>query len=168
MNRRAILKRITYSLALVTSMTWSPLAFADGDDDDDDDHDDDRDHDDDDDDDNKGSGNSRRDDDDDDDRNDNKGSGSSRRDDDDDDDDHNGQGHGHDDEDHALEATQSNQAMPLRKIIQNFRNDIGGNITEIRLFQRSDILIYRFQYINREGHVVFVKYNAATGQIIKD
>ncbi len=151
---------MAYALALLSSTSWPSSAFADGDDDDheeeeDDDDDrnerDDSEHD--------GSGNTQR-----------KGGGNTsndrRNDEDDDEDEHNQRSNGRDDEEHALEATRSNQAMPLRKIIQNFRNDIGGDITEIRLFERADTLIYRFQYINKDGHVVFVKYNAATGKII--
>ena len=169
MNRRAILKRLAYSLVLISSHTWTSSAFADDDDDEEDDdnnsgkggHNDGDDHSNDNDNSGKGSENSGHGNSDDDDNNSNRGPGNNN-------DDDNNHGHGHDDEDHALEATQSNQAMPLRKIIQNFRREIGGNITEIRLFQRQDILEYRFQYINKDGHVVYVKYDAATGQIIND
>ena len=157
MNRRTILKRIAHSLALLTSASWSSSAFADGKDEDE--HDD------------EGHENRHGSDDEDAGKIDSMekdGTIITSLDDDDDDD---RESHDHDeyeDEEHALQATQSNQAIPLRTIIREFRRDIGGTITEITLFQRRDTLIYRFQYINKNGHVVFVKYDAATGQKLEE
>ena len=73
-----------------------------------------------------------------------------------------------DDEVHALQVTQDNQVMPLRKIIGIFRREVGGTIIEITLLQRQKTLIYRFQFINNDGHVGFVKYDAATGKQIEN
>ncbi len=123
MDRRDILLRMAWLLALGT---WaSPSVADDDDDDDDDDYDDDYDYDD----------------------------------DDDDDDDHDDD----EDEESALRAVLSEEAIPLRKMIQIFRREVGGEIIDISLFRRRLRLHYRFQYINSNGHVATAVFVAATG-----
>ena len=147
MNRRTLLKKISITLALLSGTAWSSYSFAEKDDDDDEHEEHTEQH---------GSENEP--------VNNNAGSN-----------DHDNSAHQslndyeeYDDEEHALQATQANQAMPLRNIIRIFRREVGGTITEITLHQLGATLIYRFQFINSDGHVVYVKYNAATGQQIEN
>ena len=67
-------------------------------------------------------------------------------------------------EENALQAVQSEEALHLRDIIKLFREQIGGEIIDIALYKRRLKLVYRFQYIDSEGRVAFVIYEAATGK----
>ncbi len=67
-------------------------------------------------------------------------------------------------EENALQAVQAEEALHLREIIKLFREQIGGEIIDIALYKRRLKLVYRFQYIDSEGRVAFVIYEAATGK----
>ena len=83
------------------------------------------------------------------------GNGSSRKENDDEDEEEN--------EENALRAVQADKALPLRDIIRIFREQIDGKIIDIALYKRRLRFVYRFQYINENGYVAFVIYEAATG-----
>ncbi len=94
-------------------------------------------------------------------------------DDDDYDDDHDDDDYDdYDDDDHdqdkALKAVKSKRAIPYKKMLKIFRKDHSGKILDVSFGLKNNILLYRFKYINEEGHVRIIYYYASNGEQVKN
>ncbi len=86
-------------------------------------------------------------------------------DDDHDDDDYDDDDH---DQDKALKAVKSKRAIPYKKMLKIFRKDHSGKILDVSFGLKNNILLYRFKYINEEGHVRIIYYYASNGEQVKN
>ncbi len=85
--------------------------------------------------------------------------------DDDHDDDYDDDDH---DQDKALKAVKSKRAIPYKKMLKIFRKDHSGKILDVSFGLKNNILLYRFKYINEEGHVRIIYYYASNGEQVKN
>ncbi len=144
MDRRALLALLVVLVAQgPLSLVGSLDAYADDDDSDDDSGGDDS------------GGDDSDDDDDEQDDDDDGGHGGS--------DDHSGKGRGGDDQDEALRAVRSEDALTLRQILALFARQSDGKVIDVDLVRRQEALIYRVKFIDTDGRVKRIEFDALSG-----
>lgn len=67
------------------------------------------------------------------------------------------------DHDDALRAVETEGAVSLRAVLQAFHSAQEGTVVDVTLL-RGDRLRYRIKYVDGQGRVVFVDYDALSGQ----
>ena len=63
----------------------------------------------------------------------------------------------------AKDAVDTNQALPLRDIVRIFDARVVGTIVDVALMRRSNELHYRIKFIDTDGRVRKVYFEALTG-----
>lgn len=69
-----------------------------------------------------------------------------------------------DDHDRAREAVTSDGAIPLRRLLGLFRESHSGEVIDVTLLRRKDMLVYRVKFIDPAGRVRRAEFNARTGE----
>lgn len=73
-------------------------------------------------------------------------------------------GAGKADEDVALEAVRSEDALPLRDILQSVRHSTNDKVIDAQLFSMGDDLVYEVKVMAPDGHVSRLYYYAKSGR----
>lgn len=68
------------------------------------------------------------------------------------------------DEDVALEAVQSQDAVPFREVLRELRRTTEDKVIDARLFSLGGVLVYELKVLGGDGRVGVYRYDAATGQ----
>lgn len=68
------------------------------------------------------------------------------------------------DEDVALEAVQSDDALPLMDILRSVRHSTKDKIIDAQLFSLADDLVYEVKVMAPDGHVSRLYYHAKSGR----
>ena len=76
-------------------------------------------------------------------------------------------GRGRGDEDVALDAVQSNSAVPLQVVLDKLRETTRDRVIDAELFPRNGILVYQVKVMSADGYVRVFRYDAASGQQIR-
>ncbi|OYD82213.1 PepSY domain-containing protein [Azospirillum brasilense] len=74
-----------------------------------------------------------------------------------------------DDRDHerAREAFRSGRAMPLEAILARAQADFPGDILDVEFEDEDGRIVYEIKTITAEGRVLKLKYDAATGDLLR-
>jgi uncharacterized membrane protein YkoI len=68
------------------------------------------------------------------------------------------------DEDLALEAVQSDNAVPLGDILESVRQDTDSRVIDAQLFSLRGDLVYEVKVMSADGHVSRLYYRASSGR----
>ncbi|WP_114861074.1 PepSY domain-containing protein [Azospirillum brasilense] len=74
-----------------------------------------------------------------------------------------------DDRDHerAREAFRSGRALPLEAIVARAQADFPGDILDVEFEDEDGQIVYEIKTITAEGRVLKLKYDAATGDLLR-
>ncbi|KAA0676579.1 PepSY domain-containing protein [Roseomonas genomospecies 6] len=74
-----------------------------------------------------------------------------------------------DDRDHerAREALRSGRALPLEAIVARAQADFPGDILDVEFEDDDGQIVYEIKTITAEGRVLKLKYDAATGDLLR-
>ncbi|NUB24829.1 PepSY domain-containing protein [Azospirillum brasilense] len=77
--------------------------------------------------------------------------------------------HADDDRDHerAREAFRSGRALPLEAIVARAQADFPGDILDVEFEDEDGQIVYEIKTITAEGRVLKLKYDAATGDLLR-
>ncbi len=67
----------------------------------------------------------------------------------------------------ARELVRQGKILPLNTIVQRAREHRPGKVLGVELERRRDVLIYELQVLTEDGVVWELKYDAATGKLVK-
>lgn len=71
------------------------------------------------------------------------------------------------DQERALRAVQSGEALPLIQILSRLQQQIDGDIVATEIEEEHGALVYEIKYIDRSGRLLEVEVDARTGEVIE-
>ncbi|MBF0439723.1 MAG: PepSY domain-containing protein [Magnetococcales bacterium] len=73
----------------------------------------------------------------------------------------------HKDHDRARQLMRSGEILSLERILEHHPQVRDGRLLEVQLKRRHEVLIYEVEFMDRQGRVVEMEFDAKTGQLLR-
>ncbi|TAJ96489.1 MAG: hypothetical protein EPO39_20185 [Candidatus Manganitrophaceae bacterium] len=73
-----------------------------------------------------------------------------------------------DDHDRAKQLKEAGEILPLERIVEMAKKDRSGQLLEAKLKEKKGRLIYELELLDKEGIVWELKYDAKSGELLKE
>lgn len=73
-----------------------------------------------------------------------------------------------DDHDRAKQLKEAGEILPLERIVEMAKKDRSGQLLEAELKEKKGRLIYELELLDKEGIVWELKYDAKSGELLKE